>query len=272
MQTGEENKRARTSYVTDWLSHNRRFTARTQGHYKMVIWRFVKFMPGDIEKLSSNHIESYIADLLDRSSNRTGNAHLTVIKSFCRWLERTYDAPNPAAKIPMLKEDPPKQRWLTHEEYLRILAVCKDGESDTIKLIAMSGLRASEVVGLSRDDIHEDKLVIIGKGRKRRVIPLNKTLKEILSRSTHINFAKNRVQLYRLCQRLSRRANIPCFGPHALRHYFATELLRGGETKRGVSMVNVSALLGHSSVKTTERYLHFQDSFLTGVTDVLDYP
>lgn len=266
MQTGEE-KRARTAIINQWLCHNRRFTARTQGHYKMVIKRFSKYIPLDIEQLSNQHIEAYINDLLEHSSNRTANAHLTVCKSFCRWLSKIYDLPNPAAKIEMLKEDPPKQRWLTHTEYLKVLNVCMNGEADTIKLIANTGLRATEVVNLNGNSVFEDKLIITGKGRKRRVIPLNQTLKEILSRSTHINFSKNRTQLYRLCQRLSQRANVPRFGPHSLRHYFCTELL-----KRGVSMVNVSKLLGHSSVKTTERYLHFESHFLTGVTDCLDSP
>lgn len=265
MQTGEEKKRARTTTINEWLCHCRRFTARTQEHYKMVINRFCKYIPLEIEQLNSRHIEAYINDLLERSSNRTANAHLTVIKSFCRWLSKIYDLPNPAAKIEMLKEDPPKQRYLTHTEYLKVLEACKDGESDTIKFLANTGLRASELVNLN-GSIYDDKLVVDGKGRKRRVIPLNKTCKEILSRSTHINFSKNRVQLYRLCSRLSDKANVPRFGPHALRHYFATELL-----KRGVPMIDVSKLLGHSSVKTTESiYFHFESHFLNGVTDVLD--
>jgi integrase len=76
----------------------------------------------------------------------------------------------------------------------------------------------------------------------------------------------NRNRLYRICKRLARRAGIPRFGPHALRHYFATELYR-----KGVPVSLISKILGHSTTQITELiYVHFQSADLLGVTDCLE--
>lgn len=56
------------------------------------------------------------------------------------------------------------------------------------------------------------------------------------------------------------------FGSHAIRHFFATQLIR-----KGVSIYKVSKILGHSSVKITEScYIHLVPVDLLGITDVLD--
>lgn len=246
---------------------------RTQQHYKSVIRQFVASLRiSFIEDLTSCHIDQYISNLLGHAKNRTGNAHLTAIKSFCHWLAKNYDIPNPAASIDMLKEDPPIQRCLTYEEYKRVLSVCSEQEADLIRFLGNTGLRATEAINLTWDSIDGKWLKVVGKGRKFRTIPLNVTARSVLAKYPHqpttpINFIKStRMQLYRLCCRLAIKAEIPRFGPHALRHYFATELLR-----RGVPISYVSQILGHSSIKTTESiYIHFKRSYLDGITDVLD--
>jgi len=58
-------------------------------------------------------------------------------------------------------------------------------------------------------------------------------------------------RLWRMCQRVARKAGVEGFGAHALRHRFATELL-----KKGVTLYKISKILGHASVKQTEDYLH----------------
>jgi integrase/recombinase XerD len=56
------------------------------------------------------------------------------------------------------------------------------------------------------------------------------------------------------------------FGSHAIRHYFATELIR-----KGVNIYKVSKILGHASIKITESiYVHLLPIDLLGITDVLD--
>lgn len=269
---------ARTSITLatgQWRAYIRRYTERTQGHYKGVIRQFLISLPAlTVDQLKPYHISSYVNNLLLERKNRTANAHLTVLKSFCRWLSVNYDVPNVAKEIPMLREDPPQQRFLTHQEYLKALSVCNKREADVIRFIGNTGLRASEVCNLAWDCVNFDMtaITITGKGRKRRTIPLNQTCRQILSKytrqpDTSIEFLKsNRQRLWCLCQKVSKKAGLKPFGPHALRHYFATELV-----KRGVPISYVSRLLGHSSTKFTESlYVHFNSDFLQGITDVLD--
>ena len=261
-----------------WLSYNRRYKPRTQIHYKMVIERFIAFAPVYAADLKAEHIEHYIEHVLKKYINRTANAHLTALKSFCRWLAEHYDVSNPCLKIKMLDEDPPQVRVLDDQEYQKVLAVCKSKERDVILFLAHTGLRSSEFQQLTWSNISYDRLFIklIGKGRRQRLIPLNKTCQKILNNvtrkpnSTTMDFIKSyksRDSLYRLCKKLARHAGIPRFGPHALRHYFSTILY-----KKGVPVQFISACLGHADTRTTEKiYVHlWPPKDLLGVTDILD--
>lgn len=273
-QASTFQRRERTPITTpaaEWTGYCRRFTVRTRQHYREVLCKFLATLPKGlaIGDLNRGHIERYITKLLLAGrSNRTANAHLTVLKSFCRYLSESYGVPK-IPTGPMLREDPPQVRFLTRDEYAKVLSACTDGDGrikDQIEFLAMTGLRASEFCSLTWDCVSPQltTITITGKGRKRRTIPLNATCREIL-KPGKINFTKSRKQLYRLCRRMAEKAGIEGFGPHALRRYFATELLR-----RGVSIDIISKLLGHSSIKTTERYISYHPSFLLGSTDCLD--
>ena len=267
-----------TEATNGWLRYIKRFKPRTQEHYRMVIGRFAKFAPVYISDLNIRHIDAYIDHVLQKFINRTANAHLTALKSFCHWLADHYDVPNPCSKVQMLDEDPPKVRVLNDQEYQKILLECKPKERDVIDFISHTGLRVSEFQQLTWDNISNDRRFInlTGKGRKQRLIPLNKTCQEILnnhSRNPNSNTIKfsesyvSRYSIYRLCKKLARHAGIPVFGPHALRHHFATALYI-----KGVPLQFISSILGHSDTRTTEKiYVHiWPPRDLLGITDILD--
>lgn len=263
---------------TEWLIHNRRYKPRTQVHYRMVIGRFAEFAPVYAADIKAIHIERYIDTVLQKYKNSTGNAHLAAMKSFCRWLNEYYDLPNPCLKIKTLDADPPQVRVLNDQEYQQALACCKSKERDVILFLFNTGLRRSEFQQLTWNNITHDRrfIKLAGKGRRFRMIPLNKTCQTILGKypqkpgSTYLDFSKSYKvpdSLYRLCNKLARHAGIPRFGPHAIRHYFATTLYR-----KGVPVQFISAILGHADTSTTEKiYIHiWPPKDLLGVTDVLD--
>jgi site-specific recombinase XerD len=245
----------------------RRFTDRTQGHYLYVLKSFLGSLPHNvvrIQQLSSQQIQQYLYALRDlRRTNRTSNAHLTVIKSFAKFCAESYSIPNFAASVTMLHEDPPKVRFLTEREYQLITEAASPIQRDRLVFLAHTGLRAGEFARLAPDSINPQAsaITVIGKGRKRRTIPLNATAREIWPR---LKPASARA-LNLACRRLAKKLNLPVFGPHAFRHYFATQLLL-----KGVPIIKVSYLLGHASISTTQKhYAHILTADLAGATDIL---
>lgn len=265
---------------TEFAAYCGRYTQRTRGEYKSRIAQFFKFVkPKSVELITRQSVNSYINHLLTTVKGRTTNNHITTLRTFGRFLAETYEIPNPAAGISDVREEPPDQRFLTHEEYTKVLSICKPYEKRRIMFIANTGLRATEFCELKWSAIAPDgkTLTLTGKGRKRRTVPLNKIARTILDelpkRNSRIYLSESkglpfdRRALNHMCSSLAVRAGIPLFGPHALRHYFATELI-----VRGVPIYKVSKLLGHASVRLTEKiYIHFIDSIhLIGSTDVLE--
>jgi integrase len=264
--------------VGNWLHYvQRAHTKRTHEHYSMAIKRFCADAPAAIDEISIEHIECHVDKLLERGKRRTANSHLTAVKSFTHWCSDRYDIPNPARSVKMLVEDPPKQRVLSEEEYQGVLAVAEGIDRDIIEFIGNTGVRRGEFLAMNWRDVSPDMqfLRIFGKGRKQRVVPLNNTCRQILDQYKGSNgdgtipIAKrypSKEGIYWMCRKLHKKADIPLFGTHAIRHYFATKLIR-----KGVQLIKVSKILGHCSVKVTESiYIHLMPIDLLGVTDVLD--
>jgi integrase/recombinase XerD len=271
--------------LEDWLVCCKKHTASTQYLYQMVIRDFVNILPKKviyITDLAPIHIQSYMNKILGRGSkNRTCNAGLTAIKSYCRYLSENYGIPNPASTVKMLKEDPPVVNFITKEQYLKVLACCDEYMSKVIKFLANTGLRSSEFRKLTWDcyDAKTKSITIVGKGRKKRTVPLNKTCIDILNelKEQRSVSAKDLIFVSKtgkpflkrwLHQNVSRVFKKGGFrgSPHSLRHFFATQLLLNG-----VSMIKTSLLLGHYSVVITQsHYSHIMDEDLVSVTEVLD--
>jgi integrase/recombinase XerD len=252
----------------EFFSYIKKHTPRTQEGYKFVLGKFCEHLLAlPMEQITANHIQDYIYNLRDRKlTNRTINNHLIALKAFCRFCEERFAIPNISVKVSLLKEEPSKTRFLTESEYQKILKVATPLAADRFGFIANTGLRASEFHSLTPDCIRDATLTVTGKGRKRRHIPLNQAALNILGRYGDLTrFTVSRSVFYHQARKYAKKAEIPCCGPHAFRHYFATELL-----KRGVPIKKVSILLGHKSVQTTENtYAHILPADLKGVTDCL---
>lgn len=253
--------------VNNYLRHIKKHTQRTQLHYQMVIARFLESLPKSVirlHQLEVGHIQEYLYQLRDRGViNRTINAHLTPIKSLCRYISERFDIPNVTSKIKLLKEDPPKSRFLTKDEYHKILTLATPLAKHRLIFLAHTGLRATEFSQLSPNCISPQAttITIIGKGRRTRTVPLNKTVKSVLP------YVKPTSQnaLYRQFSRLAKMAGIEKFGPHALRHYCATQLLING-----IPAALVSKIMGVSVRIIEKHYAHILTADIANVTDVLD--
>ena len=145
-------------------------------------------------------------------------------------------------------------------------------DSAMLELIYASGLRISEVCGLKWAglDLTQRRVLVRGKGRKERVVPLGRTaaaaiellwkaLGQVHRAEDFVFPASDDPQMplrplvlqKRLKRYLAAAGLDPALTPHKLRHSFATHLLDAGADLRAVQ-----ELLGHSHLKTTEIYTH----------------
>jgi integrase len=114
-------------------------------------------------------------------------------------------------------------------------------------------------------------LIKASKGGIKKTIPMSNTLYEMLlrrSKVTHISgkvFPVNRYTLKDAFKRTVEKAGIEDLHFHDLRHTFATRLIQNG-----VSLYIVQKLLGHKTIKMTERYAHHSPDRLRSSLCVLD--
>ena len=136
-----------------------------------------------------------------------------------------------------------------------------------LELLYGSGLRATELVSLTRGAVRSGQpfLILKGKGSKERLVPISSRAIDAVDRwretvpdsspwlfpsgKTHLS----RVRLYQIVREIAADAGIPParISPHVLRHAFATHLLAGGADLRVLQ-----SLLGHADIATTQIYTH----------------
>ena len=159
---------------------------------------------------------------------------------------------------------------------------------DNVKHLAMlltaysGGLRVSEVAQLEVGDIDSERMIIHvrrGKGRRDRIMPLSPLLLEILREHCRSSRPKRHLfvgqdpsrpittgTIATVCRDAARRAGIrKRVTPHTLRHTFATHHLEMGTDLRTLQL-----MMGHTSLKTTSRYLHISTDKIRKAKTPLD--
>lgn len=133
----------------------------------------------------------------------------------------------------------------------------KDSYRNYILLLAMwrTGMRVSDVVELQKRDIQNDAIIVRqGKGKKDRVIPLERELSNLLGLYTDRMQPKDK--LFPISDRQVRnivKKYAPTgfdIHPHTIRHSFAVHCL-----KNGMNLRSLQKILGHRSLNTTQVYL-----------------
>jgi len=148
---------------------------------------------------------------------------------------------------------------VAHKYILEALQQCNLQEKLLVVMLYTLGLRISELASLERKDIDSEWIRVIGKGNKQRDIPVLKSTKKLIDEylSTFVGkkflFEKKgerlsenslRYIITKIFKRIALKVT-----PHQLRHSYASSLLNAG-----APIVDVSELLGHSSMATTQIY------------------
>jgi integrase/recombinase XerD len=239
-----------------------------------------------LEEFDESTVLAFLDDLEGRRGNspRTRNLRLTAIRSFWRYASVRDPTSLPIAQrvlaIPTKRFDRPALDFLSRQEVKALLdapdRATWSGQRDAVLLAVLynTGARVSEATGLRIADILFDRasaLLLHGKGRKERVVPLwTSTSRQLRAWLGHLdrspeapvfpNRAGHPLSRSGVEKRLGlaiRRASQRCpslltrpISPHTLRHTTAMHLLQSG-----VDITVIAMWLGHEDTATTHQYV-----------------
>jgi site-specific recombinase XerD len=255
-----------------------RSTILTYIYYNRLLCRNLQKPP---EKIQTDDIKQFLAAVeKDRNYSAASlNLAISAIKFFYKSvlqkdIIREQRRPHQDKRLPIvLSKDEIKKIFMTKKNFKhRLLLV----------MVYASGLRVGEVVRLKRQDIDISRKSIIirsGKGRKDRYVIMSETVINILADYySRYNITNWLFSGYNPDKHLAVRSAQHIFvdalkeakiektaSIHSLRHSFATHLLESGTDIR-----YIQELLGHSSIRTTERYTHVARRKTLSITSPLD--
>lgn len=273
-----------------YLSAERSFSKNSVQAYLRDIKGLATFMEEEFPKVTPQkttlkHLQEYIKQINEFGLSASSQGRiLSGIRAFFKFLvveKETDNNPTTLLEWPRTARKLPDV--LNEKEIEDVLNAIDrstdDGERNRAMLEVLygCGLRVSELVNLKISEVHKEEefLIVIGKGNKQRLVPINgMALKHIdiylKNIRSHIAVKKgnedvlflnrrgsmlSRVMIFYIIKQLVEKTGIKkTISPHTFRHSFATHLLENGADLRAVQ-----EMLGHESITTTEIYTHISN-------------
>jgi site-specific recombinase XerD len=292
-------KQLKTQFL-EYIEIEKGRSLKTVENYDHYLTRYLEFSKNDNpEKITDTSVREFRL-WLNRQSNgkkrdsedtlakKTQNYYLIALRAFLKYLARQEVKSLPAERIELAKVSERTLDLITGTELARLLespsgAEIKDLRDKAIlELLFSTGLRVSELCALKADiDLTSDELSIRGKGGKVRVVFISEDakkhiraylkLRKDMNEALFVKVGKEaekgnagpltRRSIERIVKQHATKSGISKkVTPHTMRHLFATDLLSNGADIR-----SVQALLGHSSIVTTQIYTHVTDKHLRDI-------
>jgi site-specific recombinase XerD len=243
-----------------------------------------------IKEFSASDVRDFLTYQREREgrfgklSDATIHKYYAVIRTFSRWLKsQDYKQVSATEKISAPRVEDKLPECLTDDEVMQLFQYLKAYCSERVQLIFSffldTGARLSEVVGMNVDDLHlrDGWVKVYGKGRRERILPLGKRLKRDLETYTATirpmiadedekalfvtqhgsRYTKDGMSTL-VKSKLKKIGAKGHYGPHKLRHTYATNYLRNGGQLEQLRIV-----MGHRDISTTQRYLSLVPNDLT---------
>jgi len=265
--------------ITNAVINYRRFLKRkncskhTLRNYMSTLKQFVLWVDVPIEQVTHKTVLSFMDHLLDKQLKpKTINCYLNSIRGFYEYLIEEEQIPitHPVKRGYSLRLSRPLPRYLKDEDVPRLFNVITNKRDRAMFMLMLRcGLRVEEVARLTMAalDLPRSQLFVYeGKGIKDRVVYLSNDAYKILvqylkartsSRAKRVfliekgRFKGKPIQVRGIQHRMQHYAEkaglkVSC---HQLRHTMATQLLNAD-----ADLVTIQDLLGHTRIKTTQRY------------------
>lgn len=280
-----------------YVGTERGYSPKTVAAYAYDLGKFSQFLavePGSsgegVQDIDQYAIKAFMSQLAEHGYRNANSAvargrKLAVLKSFFKYLTSVGKVKtDPAASIKMPKTKQKEPSYLTEQEYKRLLRTVrknatkyfKERDMAIVTMFLGMGLRLSELTALNIGNVSFDdgSVKITRKGGKERILPSNdevmiaiqRYLKTREDRSPQLPLFLSKRQkrlsnasVWHLTKKYMTQSQIAKdhLSPHALRHTFATILLRQGE-----NILTIKELMSHKNLRTTERYLHVNNQDL----------
>ena len=283
-----------------WLLNQKNYSPNTISSYSYDYKYFINFVFNhlsaskvslkDLQKLALRDFRSWLSFLKTINPNLSAKSLARArasIKSFyfyCILIKKIKSSEIYNLANPKLPKNLP--RAVSENQIIKVINILKCEKNKFLQLRNTAliyllwgcGLRVSELLSLNNQQIKDNYIIIFGKGKKERIVPLLPEIKIKITewiewKHKNFNYDNDALFISRLGKRLSPRYVQKLieklrqqldldknFTPHALRHSFATQLLMNGVDLRTLQM-----MLGHSSLSTTQHYLKVTNKFVENV-------
>jgi len=288
----EQNERRAALTFTEFFEQHywphaqlrKRSAARDEQLYRLRVKpRFGNLRLGDIR---TAQVQAFHDDLRSEGlAPATCDLHLAFLKHAFALAQRwdLLATPNPASAVRLFHVDNKLERYLDAEQLERLVTTLRNAaeKGSTVALIGMfllsSGARLNEALSATWDQVDLAKRVwkipaVNSKSKRVRSVPLNDSALAVLqqvgtqgkSPVVFLNAAtgKRYVSIRKVWLRLCARAGLPGLRLHDLRHQYASLVVGGGR-----SLIELQALLGHSSPTISMRYAHLSPGALREAAD-----
>lgn len=243
-------------------------------HIKALTPHFGNLTPNQI----TNIIVSEYAKKQKHLSAGTIIRHLNTLKAAIRyasgngWIDGV-----PLWQMPV-KNPPPRDRWLSQDEYSKLLAAAKSQHQKLFIMLALNtAARSAAILELKWSDVDfKNGLISFGRGhgnKKRAIVPMNNDLKNALKDAYRGRLSDNVVEwrgkpikrAYRAFYNLARELGLQDVSPHTLRHTAATWMVM-----RGVPLEQVARFLGDSATTVERVYGKHSPKYLKRAAKALE--
>lgn len=245
-------------------------SAKSLKYYCSSIHHMLESVAKPIREISTDDLRLYLTNYqLNRNSSKVTIDNLRrIFSSFFGWLEdEDYILKSPVRRIHKIKADKTIKDTFTDESLELLRDACEEiRDLAMIDILASTGMRVGELVGLNREDINfnERECLVFGKGRTERLVYFDARTKIHLrnyldSRNddcpalfVSLKAPFNRLMIGGVEARLreiGKRADVQKVHPHKFRRTLATRAI-----DKGMPIEQVQRLLGHVKIDTTMSY------------------